>query len=142
MAADTAEFALPEVKLGMMADSGGVLRLPKRLPRAIAAELLLTGRRMGAAEAQSWGLVNRVVPPGQLPQAARELARQIVNAAPLPIAALKQVMRETETQAIQQAYQTLRGGGLPAYGAMLKSEDAKEGPRAFAEKRLPVWRGR
>ena len=65
-----------------------------------------------------------------------------MNAAPLAIAALKQVMRETETQAIQQAYQTLRGGGLPAYGAMLKSEDAKEGPRAFAEKRLPVWRGR
>ena len=142
LAADTAEFALPEVKLGMVADSGGVLRLPKRLPRAIAAELLLTGRRMGAAEAQSWGLVNRVVPPDQLPQAARELASQIVNAAPLAIAALKQVMRETETQAIQQAYQTLRGGGLPAYGAMLKSEDAKEGPHAFAEKRLPAWRGR
>ena len=142
LAADTAEFALPEVKLGMVADSGGVLRLPKRLPRAIAAELLVTGRRMGAAEAQRWGLVNRVVPPDQLPQAARELASQIVNAAPLAIAALKQVMRETETQAIQQAYQTLRGGGLPAYGAMLTSEDAKEGPRAFAEKRLPVWRGR
>jgi crotonobetainyl-CoA hydratase len=142
VAADSAEFALPEVKLGMMADSGGVLRLPKRLPRAIAAELLLTGRRMGAAEAQSWGLVNRVVAPDQLPEAARELARQIVNAAPLAIAALKQVMRETETQTIQQAYQTLRGGGLPAYGAMLKSEDAKEGPRAFAEKRLPAWRGR
>ena len=142
VAADTAEFALPEVKLGMMADSGGVLRLPKRLPRAIAAELLLTGRRMGAAEAQSWGLVNRVVPLAQLPEAARELAWQIVNAAPLAIAALKQVMRETETQTIQQAYQTLRSGSLPAYGAMLKSEDAKKGPRAFAEKRLPVWRGR
>ena len=142
VAANTAEFALPEVKLGMMADSGGVLRLPKRLPRAIANELLLTGRRMGAVEAHRWGLLNRVVAPDQLPEAARELARQIVNAAPLPIAALKQVMRETETQTIQQAYQTLRGGSLPAYVAMLKSEDAKEGPRAFAEKRLPVWRGR
>ena len=142
LAADTAEFALPEVKLGMMADSGGVLRLPKRLPRAIANELLFTGRRMGAAEAQRWGLVNRVVPLAQLPEAARELAWQIVNAAPLAIAALKQVMRETETQTIQQAYQTLRSGSLPAYGAMLKSGDAKEGPRAFAEKRLPVWRGR
>lgn len=141
LAADTAEFALPEVKLGMMADSGGVLRLPRRLPRAIANELLFTGRRMGAAEALRWGLVNRVVPADQLPEAARELARQIVNAAPLPIAALKQVLRQTEAQTIPEAYQTLRGGSLPAYGAMLESEDAREGPRAFAEKRLPVWRG-
>lgn len=141
LAADTAEFALPEVKLGMMADSGGVLRLPRRLPRAIANELLFTGRRMGAAEALRWGLVNRVVPADQLPEAARELARQIVSAAPLPIAALKQVLRQTEAQTIPEAYQTLRGGSLPAYGAMLESEDAREGPRAFAEKRLPVWRG-
>jgi crotonobetainyl-CoA hydratase len=140
VAADSAEFALPEVKLGMMADSGGVLRLPKRLPRAIAAELLLTGRRMGAAEAQRWGLVNRVVPLAQLAAAAQELARELVAAAPLALAAVKQVLRATEAVSVQDGYRVLRGGGLPAYRAMLSSADAQEGPQAFAEKRPPVWR--
>lgn len=141
VAAETAEFALPEVKLGMLADSGGVLRLPRRLPRAIANELLMTGRRMGAAEAGSWGLVNRVVPLATLMDTAQELAAQIVAVAPLPIAALKQVLRATESQTVEQGYRTLRGGSLPAYAAMLSSDDAKEGPAAFAEKRPPRWRG-
>ena len=140
VAADSAEFALPEVKLGMMADSGGVLRLPKRLPRAIATELLLTGRRMGAAEAQRWGLVNRVVPLAQLTDAAQELARELVAAAPLALAAVKQVLRATEAVSVQDGYRVLRGGGLPAYRTMLSSADAQEGPLAFAEKRPPVWR--
>ncbi len=142
VAAEPAEFALTEVTLGMLADSGGVLRLPRRLPRAIATELLLTGRRMGATEAARWGLVNQVVPGEQLMAAATALARQIVAAAPLAVAALKQVLRSTEAQTAQDGYQTLRGGGLPAYQAMLKSDDAKEGPRAFAGKRPPVWHGR
>lgn len=142
VAADTAEFALPEVRLGMLADSGGVLRLPRRLPRAIANEMLMTGRRMGAAEAAQWGLVNRVVPLAELMSAAQALAAQIVAAAPLPLAALKQVLRATESESVAQAFQTLRAGALPAYTAMLASEDAKEGPRAFAGKRAPVWQGR
>ena len=142
VASDTAEFALPEVRLGLVADSGGVLRLPRRLPRAIAAELLLTGRRMGAAEAARWGLVNQVVPVAQLMDAALALARQLVQAAPLSVAAVKQILRATEAQSVQDAYQTLRGNGPPAYRAMLLSEDAQEGPRAFAGKRAPVWRGR
>lgn len=142
VAAENAEFALPEVRLGMLADSGGVLRLPRRLPRAIATEMLMTGRRMGAAEASRWGLVNQVVPGHQLLQAATLLARQIVAAAPLAIAALKQVLRATESQAVPDAYRTLCAGALPVYQAMLTSDDAKEGPRAFAEKRAPVWRGR
>ena len=141
VAADTAEFALPEVKLGMMADSGGVLRLPKRLPRAIAAELLLTGRRMGAAEAQRWGLVNRVVPLADLAASAQALARELVAAAPLALAAIKQVLRATEAAAVEDGYRVLRTGVLPAYRAMLTSADAQEGPQAFAEKRQPVWRG-
>ncbi len=141
VAADTAQFALPEVKLGLLADSGGVLRLPRRLPRAIANDLLMTGRRMGAAEAERWGLVNRVVPLAALMDSALELAAQIVAAAPLPIAALKQVLRLTESQSVEQAYRTLRGAGLPAYAAMLASDDAKEGPAAFAQKRPPRWRG-
>jgi len=140
LAADTAEFALPEVKLGMMADSGGVLRLPKRLPRAVAAELLLTGRRMGAAEAQRWGLVNRVVPLADLTAAAQTLARELVAAAPLALAAVKQVLGATEAASVQDGYRILRGGALPAYRTMLSSADAQEGPLAFAEKRQPIWR--
>lgn len=140
--ADSAEFALPEVSLGMLADSGGILRLPRRLPRAIATEMLLTGRRMGAAEAGRWGLVNQVVPCAALMPAARELARKLVAAAPLAVIALKQVLRATETQSVQEAWKTLRSGALPAYQAMLASDDALEGPRAFAQKRAPLWRSR
>ena len=142
VAADTAEFALTEVRLGMLPDSGGVLRLPRRLPRAIATEMLMTGRRMRAAEAARWGLVNQVVPGESLLASANALAQQVVQAAPLALAALKQVLRATESQSVQDAYRTLRGGGLLAYTAMLGSEDAKDGPRAFAEKRAAVWKGR
>ncbi len=141
IAADHVEFALPEVKLGMIPDSGGVLRLPRRLPRAIATELLLTGRRMSAQEAQRWGLVNQVVPADALMQTAQELAALIVQNAPLALAAIKEVLRETEGQTVAEAYQTLRGGKLSNYRAMLTSEDAQEGPRAFGEKRAPRWTG-
>ncbi|NVO06352.1 MAG: crotonobetainyl-CoA hydratase [Rhodoferax sp.] len=141
VAAEHAEFALPEVKLGMIPDSGGVLRLPRHLPRALATELLLTGRRMPAQEAARWGLVNQVVPAEALLQAAHDLAATMVQNAPLALAAVKEVLRETEGQALAQAYQTLRSGRLPSYGAMLKSEDAREGPRAFGEKRAPRWTG-
>jgi crotonobetainyl-CoA hydratase len=142
VAAEHAEFALPEVKLGMIADSGGVLRLPRRLPRAIATELLLTGRRMSAQEAARWGLVNQVVPADALMQAAQALAETIVQNAPLALAAVKEVLRETEGQTVAQAYQQLRSGSLPGYRAMLTSDDAQEGPRAFGEKRAPHWSGR
>ena len=141
IAADHVEFALPEVKLGMIPDSGGVLRLPRRLPRAIATELLLTGRRMSAQEAQRWGLVNQVVPADALMQCAQEMAAVIVQNAPLALSAVKEVLRETEGQTLPQAYQTLRSGKLSNYRAMLTSEDAQEGPRAFGEKRAPRWTG-
>lgn len=142
LAADTAEFALPEIRLGILADSGGILRLPRRLPRAIATEMLLTGRRMGAAEADRWGLVNQVVAGADLMPAAMALARQIVAAAPLAVTALKQVLRSTEAQSVQDAWRALRSGKVaPAYPRMLASEDAKEGPLAFAQKRSPRWRG-
>ena len=141
IAADHVEFALPEVKLGMIPDSGGVLRLPRRLPRAIATEMLLTGRRMSAQEAQRWGLVNQVVPADDLMRTAHEMAAVIVQNAPLALAAVKEVLRETEGQTLPQAYQTLRTGDLSNYRAMLTSEDAQEGPRAFGEKRPPRWSG-
>ena len=84
-------FALPEAKLGIVPDSGGVLRLPKILPPAIVNEMVMTGRRMGAEEALRWGVVNRVVSQAELMDNARELAQQLVNSAPLAIAALKEM---------------------------------------------------
>jgi crotonobetainyl-CoA hydratase len=142
VAAEHAEFALTEVTLGLVPDAGGVLRLPARLPRAIAVEYLLTGKRLTAAEAARWGLVNRVVPGGELMAAARELAGAICAAAPLAVAAVLEILRETEGTSVPGGYALLRAGGLPAYRAMLGSQDAQEGARAFAERRAPRWQGR
>jgi crotonobetainyl-CoA hydratase len=141
-AEDRAEMFLPEVTIGLIPDAGGVFRLPRRLPRAIATEMLLTGRRMSPGEGASWGLVNRVVPPAQLLTEARELAEQVVAAAPLATAALKEVLRASEHLSVEDAYTHLRSGDLAAYERMLASEDIVEGPRAFAEGRTPVWQGR
>jgi crotonobetainyl-CoA hydratase len=141
VAAEHAEFALTEVTLGLVPDAGGLLRLPARLPRPIAVEWLLTGRRVSAAEAARWGLVNQVVPAGRLMQAALDLARAICASAPLSVAAALEIMRETEGISAVEGYRTMRGG-LPAYQRMLHSEDAREGPRAFAERRPPRWTGR
>ena len=140
VAAEHAEFALPEAKLGIVADSGGMLRLPHRMPRAIALELMVTGRRMGAAEAARWGLVNQTVPGAELLPAARRLAAQICASAPLSVAAILEVLRETDGQAPQQGFATMRGG-LPRYSRIIDSADAHEGPRAFAEGRAPRWQG-
>ena len=140
VAADHAEFFLPEVRLGLIADAASI-RLPRRLPRALALELLWTGRHLSAVEAARWGLVNAVVPADRLMARARALAAEIVEAAPLAVAAVAEVVRATEGLEMAQAYAALRGGRLAAYQRMLRSEDAREGPRAFAEKRAPAWRG-
>lgn len=141
VASEDAEFFLPEAFVGVMPDAGAI-RLPRRLPRAVANEMLLTGRRMSAQEADLWGLVNAVVASDDVMDRAREMAAEIVRAAPLSIAAIKQTVRETEAMAAADALAHLRSGAVEAYRRMLASEDAKEGPRAFAEKRAPVWRGR
>jgi len=141
IASESAEFALPEVKLGMIPDSGGVLRLPRRLPRAIATEMLFTGRRMSAREAAQWGLVNRVTPPDLLLPQAQQMAQEIAQNAPMALAAIKQVLQAVDGISIPDAYTLLRSGKLATYSAMLISEDAKEGPRAFAERRPPKWTG-
>lgn len=142
VASHKAEFGLPEVHLGIVADSGGLLRVPARVPRAIALEWLLTGRRVLAVEAERWGLVNRVVPAPDLMSASLELAASIAEAAPLAIATVLEVVRETEGKAISDGFARLRSGELTAYAAMLTSQDALEGPQAFAEGRSPVWQGR
>ncbi len=142
VAAHHAEFALPEVGLGIVPDSGGLLRLPQRMPRAIATELLLTGRRMSAEEAARWGVVNRVVPGDELMASALQLARAIVAAAPLAVAAVLEVLRATATLEVAAGFARMRSGELAAYQAMLTSQDALEGPRAFAEGRPPTWQAR
>lgn len=138
---EQAEFALPEPALGMVADAGGVLRLPRRLPTAIATDMLLTGRRMGAREAYRWGLVNRVVAPPRLVEETLELAHDICRSAPLAVAAIKEILARTSGLNVDEGFRQLRNGDLPSYRAMLASEDAKEGARAFVEKRPPSWRG-
>ncbi|HTX28625.1 MAG TPA: enoyl-CoA hydratase-related protein [Streptosporangiaceae bacterium] len=142
VAAEHAEFALTETRLGLVPDAGGLLRLPSRLPRPIALECLLTGRRISADEAARWGLVNQVVRADRLMQAALELARAICVSAPLSVAAALEILRATEGTAVAEGYRIMRGGGLPAYQAMLDSDDAREGVRAFAERRPPRWTGR
>ncbi|HUB21421.1 MAG TPA: enoyl-CoA hydratase-related protein [Streptosporangiaceae bacterium] len=142
VAASHAEFALTEVTLGLVPDAGGLLRLASRLPRPVAVEWLLTGRRIGAAEAGRWGLVNRVVPLDGLMPAALELARAICAAAPLSVAAALEILRSTEGTGVAEGYRIMRGDGLPAYRRMLSSDDAREGVRAFGERRPPRWTGR
>jgi crotonobetainyl-CoA hydratase len=139
--AETAELCLPEAFVGLIPDSG-TIRLPRRLPRAIALEMLFTGRRMGAEEAARWGLANAVVPQGEVMAKAREIAAAVVGAAPLSIAAIKELLRKSEALDTEASFDLLESGAIAAYQAMLTSEDAQEGPRAFAEKRDPVWKGR
>jgi len=142
VAAEHADFRLPETGLGIIPDSGGVLWLPRRLPRPVAVELLLTGRPMTAAEARDRGLINQAVPADQLLPAARALAAQIIRSAPLAVAAVLEVLDATEAGSVRDGFAALRSGRLARYAAMLASEDAAEGPAAFAARRPPAWKGR
>ena len=141
IAVEDAEFFVPEATLGIIPDSGGVLRLPRRLPKSIAMELLMTGRRMGVSEAKKYGLVNKSCSVETLRDDAIEWAREIAKSAPLSLAAIKSVIRETEAMGLETANAFMRSGGIDDYNKVLKSEDAKEGTNAFSEKRNPEWKG-
>ncbi len=142
VAADHATFFLPEANIGLVPDSGGVLRLPKALPKAIAMEMLLTGKRLSAQEGRHFGLVNQVVPAGELMTAARALAEKIISAAPLSVQAIKEIVRETAHLKVQQGFELLYSNDLPHYRRFSTSQDILEGMHAFNEKRAPVWKGK
>jgi crotonobetainyl-CoA hydratase len=142
LAVPDARLSVPEVRVGLVPDAGGVFRLPQRIPRGLAMEMLLTGRPIDAERAARWGLVNRIVEREELLPTARELASDIESAAPLSVRAIKAIVTATEELSIEDGYRALRDGSIPAYKRAMASEDAKEGTRAFAEKRDPVWRGR
>jgi crotonobetainyl-CoA hydratase len=141
VAADHAELALPEVTLGLVPDSGGLLRLPRRLPQNLAAELLLTAgaclptRRTPAA----WW---RRGSGGELLDAALALAGRICAAGPLAVAAVMEVLERTHGLGIEQGFDLLRSGSLPDYQAMLRSADAEEGPASLLRRACPRWSGR
>jgi crotonobetainyl-CoA hydratase len=141
LAAEHARFALPEIKAGQLADAA-TIKLPRRIPHHVAMELLFTGRWMHAEEARRWGLVNEVVRADRLLVRARELADLLAGGPPLVFAAIKEVVRETSHLPIQEAFDLVKSKRVAAVRTLYQSADAKEGPRAFAEKRDPVWKGR
>ena len=136
-ASESTQFGLPEINAGTLADAATV-KLPKRMPHHIAMELLLTGRWMGAAEAARWGLVNEVVPQDRLMETARRWAAEIMECAPLSVRATKQASLRGLDMELAEAMNT----EFPAMKTMRESQDSREGPQAFAEKRKPVWQGR
>jgi crotonobetainyl-CoA hydratase len=141
IAAEHATFALPEINSGTLADAA-TIKLPRRIPYHVAVELLFTGRRIGAAEAKHWGIVNEIVPADRLMPRARELAGLLAAGPPLVYAAIKETLRETMHLPLQQAFDLVTRRKLKTVDILYSSEDQLEGARAFAEKRKPVWKGK
>jgi enoyl-CoA hydratase len=137
VAAENAQFGIPEVARGLIAGSGGLIRLPQRIPRQIAMEYALTGAMLPAAEARQWGMVNRLTPPGQALEGARALARQIAANGPLAVRMTKRIIAESPSWPPNELW--LRQREL--LEEVIASDDAREGARAFAEKRAARWSG-
>ncbi len=138
VAVEEARFGIPEVKRGLVAGAGGLFRLPKRIPPAIALELALTGDPIDAERALAIGLINRVVPADKLMESALELAGTIAANAPLAVRVSKQVMKAGGELPEPEAWKLSNDALPPVFG----SADAMEGAVAFAEKRDPVWTGK
>jgi enoyl-CoA hydratase len=137
VASEAARFGLPEVRRGLVAGAGGLLRLPRRVPYHLAMEIALTGEHFTAQRLQQAGPVSRVVGVGEAMAGARELAARVAQGAPLAVAASKRVIVESADWASGEAF--ARQGEV--IGPVFVSADAMEGAAAFAEKRAPVWRG-
>lgn len=141
VAEERSKFGLPEVKRGLIAAAGGVFRIVDHLPRKVAMQLLFTGEPISSAEALRWGLINEVVPDGTVVEAAVALAERITCNAPLAVWGSKRVAYGVDdgviTGDVAGWTRTMR-----EMSAVLRSEDAKEGPLAFAEKRAPVWKAK
>jgi len=138
VAAEDASFGIPEVRRGLMAGSGGLIRLPQRIPRQIAMEYALTGAMMPAAEARQWGLVNRLTAPGKALEGALEMARTIAANGPLAVQVSKQVVTQAPGWPDGEIWERQRA----LLEQVIASQDAREGALAFSEKRAPVWSGR
>jgi crotonobetainyl-CoA hydratase len=141
VAVETASFGLPEVKRGLVAGAGGAFRISRQLPPKLALELLFTGHPLPAPQAMQWGLINRVVPPGEALTVALELAEEIAANAPLAVQASKRLAlgAMADERADETALWQLNNAEMQA---IMRTEDALEGPTAFAEKRAPVWKAR
>ena len=138
---ETALLGLPEVRRGLLAAAGGVIRLQRQIPFKIASELALTGEPITAERAHELGLVNRVAPQGKALDVALELARTIASNAPVAVQQTKRVMHETAARG-SDWNDEVWDVNAQAMKTVFGSADAKEGARAFAEKRQPVWTGR
>jgi enoyl-CoA hydratase/carnithine racemase len=138
VAADHAMFGIPEAKRGLIAGAGGLIRLPKRLPLAVALELAMTGDPIDAQRAQALGLVNKVVPGASVLEEALDLAQRIAANAPLAVRYSKSVMRRGAEVPEEEGWKI----NQDAVGVVFTSADAMEGPVAFAEKRAPNWQGK
>ena len=136
IASDNARFGLPEIRLGLLAGGGGCTRLPRTVPAALAAEMILTGEPIGAQRALEAGLVSRVVPAAALMDTALELAQAVAARAPMSLRACTELLRRARYDEVQDALAHERR----LFAALMQSQDGREGVTAFAEKRTPTWR--